>query len=142
MGGNWQWRYICNVFHITSNLQGNCLILKIVSGKNQSASPLCVMQHFSWFELRVDKTLPETIVFKVSELPYFKVTDNMKILHFKYIIDSVSCTFVYFSCEGLGANKLCYILNDNLKNRCYHFSFIQTTDVLSVMVVKLIWFWK
>jgi hypothetical protein len=44
-----------------------------------SALPQCVMQHFSQFELRMGKTLPETIVFKVSKLPQLEVTDKFKI---------------------------------------------------------------
>ena len=39
--------------------------------------PQYVMQHFSRFELRMGKTSPETIVFKVDELPYLEFTDNM-----------------------------------------------------------------
>ena len=47
--------------------------------RHQPVSPQCVIQHFSWFEWRMGETSPETIVFKVSKLPYLEVTDNMKI---------------------------------------------------------------
>ena len=36
---------------------------------HQPASIQCMIQHFSRFELRMGKTLPEKIVFKVRKLP-------------------------------------------------------------------------
>ena len=41
---------------------------------HQRASPQWVIQHFSWFELRIG----EAIVFIVCKLPLLEVTDNMK----------------------------------------------------------------
>ena len=38
---------------------------------HQPASPRCIILYFSWFELRMGETLSETIVFKVSKLPFF-----------------------------------------------------------------------
>ena len=40
--------------------------------------PFSLQIDSSPFELRMGKTSPETIVFKVDELPYLEVTDNMK----------------------------------------------------------------
>ena len=42
------------------------LSLKSMYADHQSASPQCLIQHFSQFELRTGETLPETIVFTVS----------------------------------------------------------------------------
>ena len=74
-GDRYIYIYICHICHIITNFQ-----LAQLSYLENCVSPQHVIQYVSRFELKIGKTLPETIVFKLRKLQ-LAVYDNMTKFH-------------------------------------------------------------